>query len=116
MRNNWKQNYKDLLEVFESQKEYMRELEDNLPLQRVKIADVIAMLPFVTLLENVNRVEVIDQNGRSYVNWKPTNKTEISLQDEGRTLKIFISNWPYYYRVQAGKKKLLAKLSNVWKI
>ena len=38
----------------------------------------------------VNRVEVIDQEGRSYVNWKPSNKTSISIQDDGRTLKIFI--------------------------
>jgi len=45
-------------------------------------------------LEKVNRVEVIDQKGRSYVNWKPTNKTELSLQDDGKTLKIFISNYP----------------------
>ena len=58
----------------------------------LSIADVMAMLPPITLLENVNRVEVIDQKGRSYVNWKPTNKTEISLQDSGRTLKVFISN------------------------
>lgn len=58
----------------------------------LSIADVMAMLPPVTLLEAVNRVEVIDQNGRSYVNWKPTNKTEISLQDNGRTLKVFVSN------------------------
>jgi len=43
-------------------------------------------------LEKVNRVEVIDQNGRSYVNSKPTNKTELSLQDNGKTLKVFISN------------------------
>ena len=58
----------------------------------LSIADVMAMLPSVTFLEKVNRVEVIDQNGRSYVNWKPTNKTEISLQDEMKTLKVFISN------------------------
>lgn len=58
----------------------------------LSIADVMAMLPPVTFLEKVNRVEVIDQNGRSYVNWKPTNKTEISLQDVGKTLKVFISN------------------------
>ena len=58
----------------------------------LSIADVIAMLPSVTFLEKVNRVEVIDQNGRSYVNWKPTNKTEISLQDDMKTLKVFISN------------------------
>ena len=58
----------------------------------LSIVDVMAMLHPITLLENVNRVEVIDQKGRSYVNWKPTNKTEISLQDSGRTLKVFISN------------------------
>ena len=37
------------------------------------------------------RVEVVDQKGRSYVNFKPTNKVEISRQDQGKTLKIFIS-------------------------
>ena len=58
----------------------------------LSIADVMAMLPTVTYLEKVNRVEVIDQKGRSYVNWKPTNKTELSLQDDGKTLKVFISN------------------------
>ena len=58
----------------------------------LSIADVMAMLPSVTFLEKVNRVEVIDQNGRSYVNWNSTNKTEISLQDDGKTLKVFISN------------------------
>jgi hypothetical protein len=58
----------------------------------LSIADVMAMLPPVTFLEKVNRVEVIDQNGRSYVNWKQNNKTEISLQDGGKTLKVFISN------------------------
>ena len=39
----------------------------------------------------VNRVEVIDENGRSYVNWKSTNKVKLQLQDDGQTLKIFIS-------------------------
>ena len=58
----------------------------------LSIADVMAMLPSIIYLEKVNRVEVIDQKGRSYVNWKPTNKTEISLQDDGKTLKVFISN------------------------
>lgn len=44
------------------------------------------------LKENIiNRVEVIDENGRSYVNWKTTNKVELSFQDENRTLKIFIN-------------------------
>lgn len=38
----------------------------------------------------VTRVEVVDQNGRSYVNWNKDNKVLLSLQDEGRTLKVFI--------------------------
>lgn len=42
-------------------------------------------------LKNCTRVEVIDENGRSYVNWKPNNKVIISMQDNDRTLKIFIS-------------------------
>ena len=41
-------------------------------------------------LPNCTRVEVIDQDGRSYVNWKPTNKVRLSMQDDGRTAKIFI--------------------------
>lgn len=60
--------------------------------KELSIADVLAMLPPITFLEKVHRVEVIDQNVRSYVNWKPTNKTELSLQDDGKTLKVFISN------------------------
>lgn len=42
--------------------------------------------------DNITRVEVIDQKGRSYVNWKPNNKVKISMQDEGRTMKIFIND------------------------
>ena len=41
-------------------------------------------------LPNCTRVEVIDQKGRSYVNWKPTNKVRLNMQDDGRTVKIFI--------------------------
>ena len=40
--------------------------------------------------EGVTRVEVIDENGRSYVNWNKNNIVNISIQDEGRTMKIFI--------------------------
>ena len=56
----------------------------------LNIANVMAMLPIV-YLSKVNRVEVIDEKGRSYVNWKPTNRTELQLQDNGKTLKVFIS-------------------------
>jgi len=59
-------------------------------LKLLGIADVMAMLPPVTFLEKVNRVEVIDEKGRSYVNSKPTNKVRLSIQDDGRTAKIFI--------------------------
>ena len=53
----------------------------------LSIADVMAMLPTAM----INRVEVIDEKGRSYVNWKPTNRTELQVQDNGRTLKVFVS-------------------------
>ena len=53
----------------------------------LSIADVMAMLPTTM----INRVEVIDENGRSYVNWKPTNRTKLQVQDNGRTLKVFVS-------------------------
>lgn len=43
---------------------------------------------------NVTRVEVIDHTmtgkGRSYFHWEEDSKVELSLQDEGRTLKVFI--------------------------
>lgn len=58
--------------------------EQNQPLQQ---ALVIGSLP----LDAVNRVEVIDEKGRTYVNWKSENKVELSFQDEGRTLKVFIT-------------------------
>jgi len=44
----------------------------------------------LTDLPNITRVEVIDEKGRSYVNWNSKNKVIESIQDNGRTLKIFI--------------------------
>jgi len=43
------------------------------------------------VLSLCTRVEVVDEKGRSYVNWNNKNKVEISIQDSGRTLKIFIN-------------------------
>jgi len=40
--------------------------------------------------DSVTRVEVIDKDGRSYSNWA-VNNLQLQLQDEGRTLKIFIT-------------------------
>ena len=45
----------------------------------------------VHAMHGCNRVEVVDQTGRAYVNRKDDNFVEASLQDGGRTLKIFIS-------------------------
>ena len=42
-------------------------------------------------VEKVNRVEVIDDTGRAYVNWEDKLDVKLDIQDEGRTLKIFIN-------------------------
>jgi len=42
-------------------------------------------------LEPTNRVEVIDEQGRQYTNYG-CGEVELSMQDEGRTLKIFLEN------------------------
>ena len=44
-----------------------------------------------SFLPKCTRVEVIDQSGRAYVNWKPTNKVQMQMQDYDKTLKIFIT-------------------------
>jgi len=50
---------------------------------------------------NVNRVEVIDHTdptptdfdrGRVYVKWEDKLNVQLSLQDDGRTLKVFIKD------------------------
>lgn len=58
-------------------------------LKKLRLGFVVKSLP-IQDLPNCTRVEVIDQKGRSYVNWKPSNKVRLSMQDEGRTVKIFI--------------------------
>lgn len=55
--------------------------------KELSMDDVMALLPTVM----IKRVEVIDEKGRSYVNWKPTNRIELQIQDNGRTLKVFVS-------------------------
>ena len=41
-------------------------------------------------VEDITRFEVIDKNGRVYVN-KDFKKLEMSLQDDDRTLKVFLN-------------------------
>lgn len=47
--------------------------------------------PHSTSLPRCTRVEVIDDKGRSYVNWEEGNVVKFNLQDDGKTLKVFIS-------------------------
>lgn len=42
------------------------------------------------LFSSVTRVEVVDSGGRSYVNWHTDNTVDLHLQDNDRTLKVFI--------------------------
>lgn len=55
----------------------------------LSVAQAMSISP-VVLLDEVTRVEVIDSKGRSYVNYP--SKVEISMQDENRTLKIFVGD------------------------
>lgn len=58
-----------------------------------KIGIAIDMLTDVWDMSKVSRLEVISyENWREYVNWNKewTLRIEESLQDDGRTLKIFI--------------------------
>ena len=40
----------------------------------------------------ITRVEVIDETGRAYVNTRVNGAVQYSLQDGGRTLKIFLQS------------------------
>jgi hypothetical protein len=45
----------------------------------------------VDKFDKVNRIEVIDQTGRAYTHYlRETESVRYSLQDDNRTLKIFI--------------------------
>ena len=48
------------------------------------------LMPLEGVMNRITRVEVIDKNGRAYHNWNTNNDIKTSLQDEGRTLKVFI--------------------------
>ena len=42
-------------------------------------------------MTRITRVEVIDENGRSYVSWEDDNDVSWQFQDGGRTLKVFVN-------------------------
>lgn len=42
-------------------------------------------------MTRIIRFEVIDENGRSYVNWEDDNDVSWQLQDNEKTLKVFVN-------------------------
>jgi len=46
----------------------------------------------ITNLDTITRFEVINKNGRVYTIWDANKIISASLQDDGRTLKIFIKD------------------------
>ena len=40
-------------------------------------------------LSKVRSIKVVGKDFKAFVNWTPTNKTSICLEDDGKTLKIF---------------------------
>ena len=45
------------------------------------------------IMKRVTRLEVIDETGRAYVKYMKDESIHFSLQDDDRTLKIFIDDW-----------------------
>lgn len=43
------------------------------------------------VIEKVTRVEIIDETGRAYTKWN-TRIGMVSIQDDGRTLKLFLDH------------------------
>jgi hypothetical protein len=52
---------------------------------------MVKILDTIENLDNVTRVEVIDNHGRSYTHYN-AESVQYSLQDDGKTLKIFIQD------------------------
>jgi hypothetical protein len=64
-------------------------------------------------MTRITRVEVIDENGRSYVNWEEDNDITLSYQDDGRTLKVFVNTM----KPKTGEERALEaldKFQNDW--
>ena len=64
-------------------------------------------------MNRITRIEVIDENGRSYVNWEEDNDITLSYQDDGRTLKVFVNTM----KPKTGEERALEaldKFQNDW--
>lgn len=57
-------------------------------------------------MKKITRVEVIDETGRAYVKYLEDNQEVVcDLQDNGRTLKVFIELAPAYRAALVERKK-----------
>jgi len=64
-------------------------------------------------MTRITRVEVIDENGRSYVNLEDDNDVSYQLQDDGKTLKVFVNK----VKSRTGEEEALEaldKFQNDW--
>lgn len=72
--------------------ELIPDIEYDLPLKKLNL--ILEAMDNYTeqrlSTSKVDRVEVIDNNGRSYVNWDKSNRVSVQMQDNDKTLKIFI--------------------------
>ena len=57
-------------------------------------------------MTKITRIEVIDENGRSYVNWEDDNDVSWQFQDGGRTLKVFVDKVKPKSPVEEAYKKV----------
>jgi hypothetical protein len=64
-------------------------------------------------MTRITRVEIIDENGRSYVNWEDDNDVSWQFQDNGKTLKIFV-NKVKPKTGEEGAVEALEKFQNNW--
>jgi hypothetical protein len=64
-------------------------------------------------MTKITRVEVIDENGRSYVSWEDDNDVSWQFQDKGKTLKIFV-NKVKPKTGEEGALEALDKFQNDW--
>jgi hypothetical protein len=63
-------------------------------------------------LKKVTRVELIDESGRCYV--KNPASVELSLQDDGRTLKVFVKPRGPQLKVKWGKFHVPSEAGENW--
>lgn len=83
-------------------------------LSRVTIGDQLWVRAKAGPADRVTRFEVVDESGRSYVRNGVT--VELSYQEEGRTLKVFVQERPSDQRKGAvkGRSQIKNPITGTW--